>query len=49
MQEAKRALDKAVSSKKSSAQKSVVKNGLFNTIPLFKKGFYKHPPLNYDD
>lgn len=47
MQEAKRALDKAVSGK-SSEQQSEVKNRIFNTIPLFRKGFYKHPPLNYD-
>ena len=43
MQEAKRALDKAVSGKKSDEQQSEVKNRIFNTIPLFRKGFYKHP------
>lgn len=46
MQEAKRALDKAVSRKKEE-QQSNAKSG-FQRFPIFKKGYYKHPPLNYD-
>ena len=51
MREAKRALEKEFksASRRGGEQKPSTKDVILNTIPFFKKGHYKHPPLRYQE
>jgi hypothetical protein len=50
MAEAKESLDSTVAQKEAMTEdrQQKLKNTLLNTAPIFKKGYYKHPSVNYE-